>query len=103
MAHCEWSFFNFLSFQLYLRPLSLFDRKSSVPFIYIYTRGFPLLVLASLSKINEAIRGDDAAVILACLQLPSAKLNNVRPNNAEIYMIILKDAKSEKAEVSIVN
>lgn len=58
------------------------------------------LVLASLSKINEAVNSNDPAVILACLQLPSAKLNNVRPKNAELYMIILKEAKKEKAEVS---
>ncbi len=60
---------------------------------------FLFVVLASLSKINEAIDGNDAAVVLACLQLPTAKLNNVKPKNAELYMIILKQAKKEKAEV----
>eukprot|EP00795_Rhopilema_esculentum_P006087 gene6087-11472_t len=55
-------------------------------------------MLASLSKINEAIENGDPAVILACLQLPTAKLNNVRQKNAELYSIILRQAKKEKAE-----
>ncbi|XP_065059905.1 ras GTPase-activating-like protein IQGAP1 isoform X2 [Rhopilema esculentum] len=55
-------------------------------------------LLASLSKINEAIENGDPAVILACLQLPTAKLNNVRQKNAELYSIILRQAKKEKAE-----
>jgi len=55
-------------------------------------------LLASLSKINDAIDSNDASLILACLQLPTAKLNNVRPKNAELYMIMLKEAKKEKAE-----
>ena len=59
--------------------------------------------MASLSKINEAIDSNDASVILACLQLTTAKLNNVRPKNAEIYMIVLKEAKKEKAEVIVLN
>ena len=61
-----------------------------------------LVVLASLSKINEAIDSNDASLILACLQLTTAKLNNVRPKNAEIYKLVLKEAKKEKAEVTVV-
>ena len=57
--------------------------------------------MASLSKINEALESNDAAVILACLQLPTAKLNNVRPKNAELYKIILQQAKKDKAEVRV--
>ena len=57
------------------------------------------LVLSALSKINEAIAGGDSDQILQALELPSAKLTNVRPKNAELYVIILKNAKEEKAAV----
>lgn len=58
-----------------------------------------LSVLAALSRINEAIDSGDPNAILQGLQHPSAKLNNVRPKNAELYAIILREAKAEKAKV----
>lgn len=57
------------------------------------------LVLAALSKINEAIESKNPDAILTSLGSPSAKLTNVRPKNAELYAIILKQAKEEKAKV----
>ena len=59
-----------------------------------------LVVLAALSKINECIDRGDPQALLACLELATAKLNNVRPKNAELYQIILSQARREKAEVS---
>lgn len=56
-------------------------------------------MLSALSKINEAIDSGDTDSILKSLEQPSAKLNNVRPKNAELYQIILKKAKAEKAQV----
>lgn len=55
-------------------------------------------LLSALSKINEAIDSGDTDSILKSLEQPSAKLNNVRPKNAELYQIILKKAKAEKAQ-----
>ena len=81
-------------------PQEIIINKENFNIFYVANLfNFSFLVLASLSKINEAIDSNDASLILACLQLPTAKLNNVRPKNAELYMIMLKEAKKEKAEV----
>ncbi|XP_065671327.1 ras GTPase-activating-like protein IQGAP1 isoform X1 [Hydra vulgaris] len=57
-------------------------------------------LLAALSKINEAISNANPHIILKALELPTAKLTNVRPKNAELYTIILKQAKLEKIQRS---
>jgi len=57
------------------------------------------IVLSALSKINDAINSGDPAAILRMLQDPAAKLKNVRPKNAELYAIILREARDEKAKV----
>ena len=60
---------------------------------------YPFSVLAALSKINDAIASGDPEAILRMLQDPAAKLRNVRPKNAELYAIILREAREEKAKV----
>ena len=81
----------------YWRPLSLTWEK----FFFRETdpQSLSSLVLAALSKINEAIESKNPDNILTSLGSPSAKLTNVRPKNAELYAIILKQAKEEKAKV----
>lgn len=68
-------------------------------FLFMFYHNFYYLVLATLSKINDAINSGDPAEILKWLQDPAAKLKNVRPKNAELYAIILREARDEKAKV----
>lgn len=55
-------------------------------------------LLSALTKINEAIDSSDPDAILKTLQDPAAKLRNVKPKNAELYAILLKEAKELKVQ-----
>jgi len=73
---------------------------SAISKSFFFTTIFLLhIVLSALSKINDAINSGDPAAILRMLQDPAAKLKNVRPKNAELYAIILREARDEKAKV----
>ena len=89
---------SFLDIQHHIFPKICF--LFSLKTIQRYFHGFLFsLVLSALSKINEAIDSGDPDAILRGLQNPSAKLNNVRPKNAELYAIVLREAKVAKAKV----
>ena len=53
----------------------------------------------AVGLINEAVEQSDASNTLKSLQLPTAKLQNVTPENQSHYQALLHRCKQEKAKV----
>ena len=69
-----------------------------VLYLFIMWSSF-FAVAAAVSSINDAIDKEDADALLAVLQAPSAKLQDVDPAQKVHYLTVLGAAKKNKGEV----
>lgn len=54
-----------------------------------------------MAQINESVDKESVSETLESLQMPQAQLKNVEDDNAVLYQLELKAAKTAKAEVSL--
>lgn len=57
--------------------------------------------LVTVECINEAIDEGDPLKTLECMQLATAKIRDIDPDNAQHYQDVLYHAKSQKLKVSL--